>query len=140
MTTPAQLEEAAAPVPPGNQALAFPALHDPRYPIHRLADEVEPYLRLIVERFCPRRIILFGSQIYGEPSRDSDVDVLVVREGITSENVGTAEILNALWEVEGPRPSFTILTKTPERIAERLAANSPFYREIVAKGLEVYAA
>jgi len=134
------MDEAAAPVAPGNRSLAFPALHDPRYPVHRLADEVEPYLRLIVDRFRPRRIILFGSQIYGEPSRDSDVDVLVVREGIASENRSNAEILNAFWDVEGPRPSFTILTKTPERIAERLAANSPFYREIVAKGLEVYAA
>ena len=130
------LKEAATPYTAGTR---FPVLHDPRYPVHRIAHRVEPYLNQIVERFHPRKIILFGSQVYGEPRWDSDVDVLVVRDDMTSENTGTKEILHSLWEVPGDRPSFTILAKTSARIAERLAAKSPFYEDIVGKGLEVYA-
>ncbi|MBI4327394.1 MAG: nucleotidyltransferase domain-containing protein [Chloroflexi bacterium] len=118
----------------------FSVLRDPRYPVHRIAGRLEPYLRVIVERFHPQRIILFGSYAYGHPTADSDVDLLVIREGIASENRSNAEILNAFWDVAGPRPPFTVLTKTPERIVERLAAQSPFYQEILGKGLEVYAA
>jgi hypothetical protein len=50
------------------------------------------------------------------------------------------EIAQAFWNVPGPRPSFTLLSKTPERIADRLAARSPFYEEIINQGLELYAA
>lgn len=134
---PGELKEAAVAY---HTATAFPAIHDPKYPVSRVAERVEPYLRVIVERFHPERIILFGSYAYGQPDRDSDFDLLVVRRGIPSERSSNIEIANAFWDVPGPRPSFTILSKTPERIAERLAVKSPFYEEIVGRGLEVYAA
>jgi uncharacterized protein len=133
----AMLKETPAPY---RTSARFPALHDPKYPVHRIAHLVEPYLSHIVERFHPRKIILFGSQIYGQPRPDSDVDILVIRDDMTSENRGTKEILHSLWDVPADRPPFTILAKSSERIAERLAVHSPFYEEIVGKGLEVYAA
>lgn len=122
------------------QCLNFPALHDVRHPVHRIATRIEPYLRLIVERFQPERIILFGSQARGEPGEHSDVDLLVVRRGIVSERQSNLEIRCAFDEVPGVPPAFTLLSKTPERIAERLAARSPFYEDIVLGGLTLYAA
>ena len=121
-------------------ATDFPALHDPRHPVHLVAERLEPYLRVIVERFHPERIILFGSYAYGQPDQGSDFDLLVIRRAIASEKASNLEIAHAFWDVPGPRPSFTILSKTPERIAERLSVKSPFYEDIVGKGLEVYAA
>ena len=120
--------------------LDFPALHDARYPVHRIAGQLEPYLRVIVERFQPERIILFGSQARGEPGADSDVDLLVVRRGIGSERQSNLEMRRAFDEIPGVPPAFTLLSKTPERIAERLAARSPFYEDIVLGGLTLYAA
>jgi uncharacterized protein len=121
-------------------AIGFPALYDPRYPVHRVARQIEPYLRVIVERFHPERIILFGSYAYGEPDEHSDFDLLVVRRGIVSERDSNIEIRHAFWDVPGDRPSFTVLSKTPEDIAEVLAEKDPFYEDIVRKGLELYAA
>jgi uncharacterized protein len=120
--------------------IEFPALHDPRYPVHRIAAQLEPYLREIVSRFHPDKIILFGSQAYGEPTEHSDVDLLIVRSGIVSENESNLEIRRSFWSVSAPRPSFTILTKTPEQIKEGLGKRSPFYEEIVNRGVELYAA
>ena len=120
--------------------LEFPALHDPRYPVHGIADQLEPFLRVIVEKFHPEKIILFGSQAYGKPDEHSDVDLLVIRHGITSERESNIEIRNAFDTVGTPLLSFTILSKTPERMADRLAVKSPFYEDIVGKGLQLYAA
>lgn len=121
-------------------ATQFPALHDPRYPVHRIADRLEPFVSAIVERTHPERIILFGSYAYGEPDEHSDVDLLVIRRNIASEKASNLEIRDAFDSVPGPLFSFTILSKTPERIADRLAVRSPFYEDIVGKGIELYAA
>ena len=120
--------------------ISFPALRDPRYPVHKIADQLEPYLRMIVERFHPDKIILFGSQAYGQPNEHSDVDLLIIRPGITSEKESNLEIRRAFWDVHSPRPSFTLLTKSPEEIRDRLSEHSPFFQEIVGRGIELYAA
>lgn len=122
------------------QPLNFPALRDSRYPVRKIGDQLEPYLNLIVEKFHPDKIILFGSQAYGEPNEHSDVDLLIVRSGIASENQSNLEIRQAFWSVSAPRPPFTILTKTPKRIRQGLAEHSAFYEEISSKGVELYAA
>ncbi len=132
-----ELKESAAAY---QTAPAFPALHDQRFPVHRIADRLEPFVRAIVERTHPERIILFGSYAYGEPDEHSDVDLLVIRRNISSEKASNLEIRNAFDTVSEPLFSFTILSKTPERIAERLAIKSPFYEEIVGQGIELYAA
>ncbi|MCW5551019.1 MAG: nucleotidyltransferase domain-containing protein [Verrucomicrobiae bacterium] len=121
-------------------ATDFPALHDPRYPVHRIANRLEPFVRAIVDQVHPEKIILFGSYAYGEPNEHSDVDLLVIRRNIVSEKASNLEIRHAFDSVPGPLFSFTILSKTPERIANRLAIKSPFYQDIVGKGVELYAA
>ena len=120
--------------------LKFPALRDPRYPVHRIADDLEPYLRVIVERFHPERIILFGSQAYGQPTKHSDVDLLIVRRGIASGRSSNIEIRRALWDVPAPPLSFTFLSRTPEQVEQKVSAKSPIYEDILSKGLELYAA
>ncbi|MES1180746.1 MAG: nucleotidyltransferase domain-containing protein, partial [Verrucomicrobiota bacterium] len=121
-------------------AVQFPALNNPRYPVHDVASSLVPYLRVIVQRIRPEKIILFGSYAYGEPDEHSDFDLLVVRRGDISEGDSNLQIRKLFWEVPGRRPSFTILTKTSEQISERLKAQSPFYQEIVGRGVELYAA
>lgn len=114
-------------------------LRDPRYSVHEMADRLLPYLRVLIERFRPLKVILFGSYAYGTPGKDSDFDLLVIRRDFVSEKASNLEIRRAFWQVAGPRPSFTVISKTPEQIAERLAKGSPFYQDIVGRGLEVYA-
>jgi len=40
--------------------------------------DIQRYCDGIAAAFKPRKIILFGSYAYGEPTEDSDVDVMVV--------------------------------------------------------------
>jgi len=41
-------------------------------------EQIQEYSDRIAAEFKPERIILFGSYAYGAPTRDSDVDLLVV--------------------------------------------------------------
>jgi hypothetical protein len=118
----------------------FPALHDSRYPVHRLAHQLEPYLHVIVNRFHPEKIILFGSQAYGAPTKDSDFDLLVIRSNIESEKKSNIELRHAIWDVDAPPTSFTFLSQTPQSLDQKLQSGSFVYREIIEKGVELYAA
>ena len=121
-------------------ALEFPALHDARYPIHKAANHLEPYLRAIVEKIHPEKIILFGSYAYGQPNEHSDFDLLVIRKGIQSSKESNIEIRKACWDVEAPPTSFTILSRTPEEFEAKLAEGSFIDTDISKKGLVLYAA
>jgi uncharacterized protein len=39
-------------------------------------DQIQAFSQQIADKFQPDRIILFGSYAYGQPTPDSDVDLL----------------------------------------------------------------
>jgi hypothetical protein len=47
--------------------------------VHRIAEKLLPFLKIIVDKFDPEQVVLFGSYAYGNPSAESDVDLLVVK-------------------------------------------------------------
>lgn len=128
-------------MPADNSTLIdFPALRDPQYPVHNAAHRLEPYVRAIVERIRPEKIILFGSYAYGRPDEHSDFDLLVIRRGIINSKESNIEIRRAMRDVDAAPESFTILSRTPEELESKLSEGSPVYTEIVQKGAVLYAA
>jgi predicted nucleotidyltransferase len=112
-------------------------LRDPRYPVHRIADQLHPYLKVLAEKFHPEAVVLFGSYAYGSPTPDSDVDLLVVKE-IADSAVAEATRIRRAWRPL--RHSFAnlpidVMVRTPDDLRSRLAAGADFHAEIVAKGL-----
>jgi len=89
----------------------------------------------IVEHFHPQKVVLFGSYAYGTPTPDSDVDLLVVMETPLRNVEQAVEIRKA---VDFPFP-VDLLVRTPQQIAERVALGDVFLREVVAKGVVLYA-
>ena len=106
IAAPSELKEAAVAY---HTATAFPAIHDPKYPVSRVASLLEPYLRAIVARVHPVKVVLFGSYAYGQPSEHSDFDLLVVRQGMASAKESNLEMRRAIWDVVAPPASFTFL-------------------------------
>ena len=82
-------------------AIREDVLRDPRYPVHKIADRLLPYLRVLVEQFHPEQVILFGSCAYGHPDLHSDVDLLVVKELERSPVKEAAAILKLLGDPSG---------------------------------------
>jgi len=115
-------------------------LRDPRYPVHRIADQLLPYLQVLVEQFHPEQVILFGSYAYGEPNRDSDVDLLVMTDNASESPLKQrVHIRQAWWDM--PRSQallpFDLLVISPARHSERLSTAAGFYDSIVRRGVRL---
>ncbi len=92
-------------------------------------------VRRIVRGLEPEKIILFGSYSYGSPTKDSDVDLLVIMK--TSDR--PADRYLAVSRLIRPRPfPLDILVKTPAEISQALEKGDFFIREIVTKGQTLY--
>lgn len=98
--------------------------------------QVREWAQAVAERFQPQKIILFGSYAYGNPDVGSDIDVLVVMDTTLK---GWEQAVAITSAVEPPL-SMDLLVRTPRRLAERLDLGDFFLREVVDKGVTLYAA
>jgi predicted nucleotidyltransferase len=94
---------------------------------------IRAYVRQVVEKFHPERVILFGSHAYGKPDADSDVDLLVVMPA-KNELTMTGRIAQS---IRAPFP-LDLVVCTPENLARHLAWNDWFLKEVVEKGVVLY--
>ena len=95
---------------------------------------MQKLVQQIVDRFHPQKVILFGSHAYGNPTEDSDVDLLVVMR--TEENpLHTAARISA--SVDHPFP-LDILVIQPSDLVTALQEQNIFETEVVNKGVILY--
>jgi len=103
-------------------------------PLNReLLDEI---VHRIIEGAYPERIILFGSQAYGIPTKDSDVDLIVVKEDVASKRRESVRIRKLLRGILLP---FDIIVVRPEEF-EFYANNwiNSVFAEAKRKGRVLY--
>ncbi len=84
----------------------------------------------IVNHFHPRQVILFGSHAYGTPTKDSDVDLLVIME---TEERNLPQALKISRTISHPFPMDLVVLK-PHEVQTRLAGGDLVLREILTKG------
>jgi uncharacterized protein len=115
------------------------AIRDSRYPVHRIADKLLPYLRILVEKFQPEQVILFGSYAYGNPTEDSDIDLLVIKSVKTSSRAEATAIRKALQPLrrEGANLPLDILVRDPQDLAKRLREGADFHSDIYTHGVRL---
>ena len=112
-------------------------LRDPRYPVHKIADQLLPYLQVLVEQFHPEQVILFGSYAYGEPTPDSDVDLLVVKtidRNSTADATAIRKALRPLRHLSANLP-LDIMVRDPSDFRHRVQAGGAYHTEIAHRGL-----
>jgi len=99
-------------------------------------EDIQKIVQQIVARFRPRKVILFGSYAHGKPTRDSDVDLLVVME--TDEQViHAAARISAT--IDHPFP-LDILVVKPSELKAFLERKGVFATEVMAKGIVLHEA
>jgi predicted nucleotidyltransferase len=98
--------------------------------------EIRDLTSQIAREFSPDRIILFGSHAYGQPGNDSDVDILVV---LPFEGKPVRKAIEIRNKVNAGLP-LDLIVRTPEQLAERVAQNDWFIREILERGRTLYEA
>lgn len=93
----------------------------------------------LLTRYSPQKVILFGSYAYGDPTPDSDLDLLIIKE--TSERfIDRWVTVRRILSDPKRRISLETLVLTPQELAARLAIGDQFVAEILEKGKVLYAA
>jgi len=93
-------------------------------------------VKRLVAELKPEKIILFGSYAYGNPTPDSDVDLLVIMKTRARPIDRFVTVSNVLYPREFP---VDIVVKTPREIqAEFKKKRNFFMREVLTKGKVIY--
>jgi len=95
----------------------------------------------IIKQYGVDRIVLFGSFAQGTATKDSDIDLFVVKDLPETEiRPFRIQLKKALWKELGHvHPTFDIFVDNDERIEKRIALGDLFYKEIYTKGKTIYA-
>lgn len=89
----------------------------------------------IVREFRPEKVVLFGSLAWGEPHKDSDIDLFVVKE-TNLPSLKRIEVLDRLFSRRAYPMDF--LVYTPAQVQRCLASGDLFVRNVVANGRVLY--
>ncbi len=95
---------------------------------------IRDFCKRIVAEFGPQRIVLFGSYASGNPTADSDVDLLIIMPFKEKPVFKAVEMRMKL------RPPFPVdlIVRTPEKIRERLNLGDFFLQDILNTGKVLY--
>ena len=100
-----------------------------------VADRLPEVVQRLVADLRPEKIILFGSYAYGNPTPDSDVDLLVILQTDKTSTERYLTVSRLLY----PRPfPLDLLVRTPQEIEDALRTGDFFIQEIVAQGRVLY--
>jgi predicted nucleotidyltransferase len=99
--------------------------------------EIEEIVKRIVTVYKPEKILLFGSYAYGNPTEDSDLDLLVVIKRSETPRYKRARVIRKnLWGLTDiPKD---ILVYTLEEIDEWKEVEEAFITSIMKKGKVLY--
>jgi predicted nucleotidyltransferase len=96
---------------------------------------LDEIIRRIVEVAAPDRIILFGSAARGAMGPHSDLDLMVIKAGVTDRGKLTQEIYHNLWYVDYAVDG---IVATPEIIERYGNSIGLVYRPALREGRVVY--
>ncbi len=98
--------------------------------------KIDKMVRRIVKKFKPEKIILFGSYARGTPTRDSDVDFLIIMPVSGSKREKRIEIGIALHDIRIPKD---IIVATPDEVERRKNLVGTIIRPALEEGKVLYA-
>ena len=101
-----------------------------------IQEKIDKMVRRIVKEFKPEKIILFGSYARGTPTRDSDVDLLIIMPVSGSKREKRIEIGVALHDIRIPKD---IIVATPDEVERRKNLVGTIIRPAIEEGKVLYA-
>jgi predicted nucleotidyltransferase len=107
------------------------------YPIASgLGQDVREILERVVHVAQPDKIILFGSAARGDARPDSDIDLLVIKEGVHRRKLAQEIYADLL----GVRRAVDVVVATPGDIEEYGTCPALVFESALREGTVVYAA
>ncbi len=98
--------------------------------------QINKIIKIIIEKYKPDRIILFGSYAYGNPNENSDLDLLIIKDTDLPRYKRAREIRKYLWGITNiPKD---IIVYTQKEIDDWKEVKEAFITSIVEKGKVLY--
>lgn len=88
-----------------------------------------------LKNYNPEKIILFGSYAWGKPTKDSDIDLLIIKKTKKGQYKRIPEARSYLYNVDN---AFDILVMTPSEVNKRLEMGDFFIEDIINRGKILY--
>ena len=104
-----------------------------------VAQTLPKAIRRLTRKLKPEKIILFGSYAYGNPTPDSDVDLLIIMNTRLKRQVD--RYVQAALALNANEFPVDIIVKTPKEIKDALKGGAPngfFIRDILENGKPLY--
>ena len=99
-------------------------------------EKVQAVVQRLIQIGRPKKIILFGSYIRGDPTRDSDLDVLVVTgDEVESPRRESVRLRSSVSDINMPMDILVVPYSRFEALREKLGL---IYREADRRGKVVY--
>ncbi len=100
--------------------------------------QLETIVAEIVTKYQPEKIILFGSAARGDMTSNSDIDLLIIKDGVgqtppTDRRRDVARLYRHTMASD-------ILVYTPYEIKKRLYLGDPFIKAVFSEGKVLYGA
>ena len=93
----------------------------------------------LLAEYDPIKVILFDSYAHGHPDRDSDIDLLIIKETDQRLIDRWVEVQGLLTGLHRHLPVETLVL-TPAELDERLRIGDQFIMDIMERGKVLYAA
>ena len=90
----------------------------------------------LVEEFTPLKIILFGSQAWGNPTMDSDIDIMVIIR--SSDEKPAKRAARAYRCIRGSKMPAEIIVATEEELARYASVPTSLSHKILTRGKYLY--
>ncbi len=81
-------------------------------------------------------VYLFGSHARGDARADSDVDLCIVADGAGRQLDTAQQFCRAIRPIR-PKPAFTLVPITPERLAEKQGIKDFFFGTVLTEGVRL---
>ncbi len=100
---------------------------------------IEAIVKRLITEYKPEKVILYGSYANGTPDRDSDIDLLIVKETSSRLLDRWVEVQSLITDLHRSVPVDTLVL-TPTEINRRLTVGDQFVADILTRGEVLYVA
>ena len=103
--------------------------------LNEITSEIETIVRQIIRKYCPIKIILFGSAGRGEYDKVNDLDFLIIKKDVPLYGLDRMRELDGLIE---RNIAADMLVYRPDEFNERIKLGDPFIKTILREGRVLY--
>ncbi len=105
----------------------------------KVAIEIDKIKELLISKYQPQKIIMFGSFAWGKPDKDSDLDLFIIKNVSQPRPKREQEVYRLLMRYFSDRKlSVDIIVHTPQETDERFLLGDPFIKEVINSGKVIY--